>query len=158
MNYIYENGTINDSQFVEEEYIPITIVFNKSDFNKHIGFYYNDTDLAEFALDPKNNSINKFVLTLSSHFEFHNREIDMHSTHNGIIKLMYPSRNECSIFKVDVYSNGVGICLSDQQSLKYIRSGQLIIGLDHNDNISAIEIVDLTESNISFIKNELKLG
>ena len=158
MKYEIEKHTNTSSFFKEDEYIPITIIFRNAELNKHIGFYYEDTDLVEFGIDPNENTINKMVLTLSNHYEFHSAKLEIHNAENCTIKLLYPARVDCSCFKVDVYCDGVKINLSNNKSTKYFRTGQLIIGFNSDDDISEIDISELSEANISFIKRELELG
>ncbi len=158
MNYYLDSNKKDTSFFVEEEYIPIQVVIKEEELNKHIGFYYNDTDLAEFVLNYETMSLNKFVLTFTNNFEFIDLPLQIPDSESGEIKLYYPDENYCSTFSVNVYSDGVQITLSDNTSEKYIKSGQIILGLDSDENIVEVLITELNESNIEFIKNELTLS
>ena len=57
MNIVFTPTDGITSRFIQEEYIPLTVSFNDKDYVKHIGFYYGDTDLCEFGIDPETNEI-----------------------------------------------------------------------------------------------------
>lgn len=158
MNIVFTPTDGITSRFIQEEYIPLTVSLNDKDYVKHIGFYYGDTDLCEFGIDPETNEIIKFVLTCSSHYEFINDKMTVKKGENGLIKLMLPPRIDCSDFKVSVYSDGVHISLSNTTSDITYSSGHLVLRIDNNECISDVYIIGLTKSDIDFIQNELRLG
>ena len=158
MKYKHNFEITVSSRFQKEEYIPIKVVLNEAELSRHIGFYYKDSDLAEFALDFETGAVNSFVLTLSNHYSFHEAMLECPATANGEIQLFYPPRNLCSAFMVEVYLNGVRITVSCSSNVSYIRSGQLILGIDAEENIAEILITDLRSDEVAFVKNELELG
>ena len=155
MKYTINNTNPQNSSFLEEEYLPIKVKLYDCELNKHIGLYYSDTDLAEFSIDYNLNSITKFVLTLCNHYSFVDEKLCPATNSNCEIKLFYPSKIECYFFLVTVYKDGVSINCSNTETVEFIRTGNLIIGFDSQDDISEIQICNLTTQNIQFIKNEL---
>ncbi|MCF0109093.1 MAG: hypothetical protein HUJ57_03220 [Erysipelotrichaceae bacterium] len=158
MFYVLEKDKSCNSQFVKREYIPVEILFNDTELVKHLGFYYNDTDLLEFCVDYDNGYLCKFILSFCSHYSFINDDIEIPEAEPGRIKLNYPSHNDCDMFSVSVYNDGIYIKISKAPVKSFISSGQLIIGIDGNNDVAEVYIYDLSSDEAGFVKNELTLG
>lgn len=158
MNYRHNKELKNVTKFQEEEYIPIKVIVEDIDLLKHLGFYHENTDLVEFCVDYTSKKLCKLILPFSSNYCFLEASLNLPEADDGEIQLFFPSKTECETFDTLIYNNGVKIKLSKNQSITYIRTGQIYLGFSEKGNLSEILISNLTGSNISFIKNELTLG
>ena len=146
------------SHFEKEEYLPIKIVFDSSYENiRHIGFYYEDTDLAEFTVDRTNGLVKKFVLVQCTNYTFSNHSMEIPKIEKtGALTFNYDSKFDCKSFSATVFSDGVMIELSDMKADSFCKCGQLILGFDSRKRILSIYITELSKDEIEHIIFELR--
>ena len=146
------------SHFEKEGYLPIKIVFDSSYENiRHIGFYYEDTDLAEFTVDRTNGMVKKFVLVQCTNYSFSNHSMEIPKIEKtGALTLNYDSKFDCKSFSATVFSDGVIIELSDMKADSFCKCGQLILGFDSRKRILSIYITELSKDEIEHIIFELR--
>ena len=145
------------SRFVQEEYFPAIVDFSSEELNNHfIEFCYKDTDMLEFSVHPVTHTLKRFMLTLCNHYEIKDSSLDIPKCNEGTVSISGPDRLECEIFKAIVYRNGMNILLSSEPADHHFKSGQIIFSFTKENNIAGIILTELSETEITHIKSELK--
>lgn len=157
MNIInFESKPIN-SKIKNEDYFPLCVVFDDTTENKcFLGLYFLDSDLLEFVTDPYGN-IKKMQLVICRHYNISKAEYQMNFCKKvGTVSLALDKHTDCDFFDVTVWSNAVTIKLSSNKVHKYYKSGNIVFGLDEENKIIFIAVVEMTSENIEHTICELE--
>lgn len=148
------------SHIENEDYFSLRIVYDSSiEGIRHIGFYNADDDLLEIAVNKNTNMLKRIQVTLCHHYSIIDNVFDVSgvTTINEDVCLELSDHNDCSCFNMKVYKNSAVLVLSNAITTKYVKCGQVLFGLDSEENISTLIVSELTKSDIEHIKNELLL-
>ena len=158
MKFTFDTTTQVHSQFIIDEYFPAILEYSKEELNNHfIVFSYKDTDMAEFSVHPNSHTLKRFSLTLCNHYEIKEEPICIPPCPNGTITITGPVTTECKMFLATVYIDGLQIILSDTPASRYFRTGQMIFAFSEENELTSLYLTNLTEKEVSHIKNELFL-
>mgnify|MGYP006873132952 CR=1 FL=1 len=159
MKYKFDSTIKMKSKFIAEEYFSAIIKFSSEELNNHfIEFNYKDTDMFEFSVHPETHVIKRFTLTLWNHFQIFDKDISVPNYIDGTIMIDGPDITECETFMVNIYSNGMIIKLFDQEQKACYKSGSLIFAIGDNDELIELYVINLSETEVNHVKNELLLG
>ncbi|MBQ9035993.1 MAG: hypothetical protein IJ115_00830 [Erysipelotrichaceae bacterium] len=81
----------------------------------------------------------------------------MNNFTEGIAVFKTPEVIKTSRLDVIVYSNGVEIVLSDSPASTWLKTGSVLFGLNSDNELSLIRIIDLTADERQHILDELTL-
>lgn len=156
MNYSIDTSKQSSSTFITEDYFPATIEFSEEELNNHfIEFRYGDSDLFEFYVDRKSHILKRVCLTLCNHYSIKDTPLFIPIYEKGMLYIDGPASTECSTFETIVHTDGIEIITSLSKPSHCIKCGQLIIALSETNELTAVLITDLSETDIFHVKSEL---
>lgn len=156
MEFKFNNSHIQTSYFKAEDYFPATVIFSEEELNNcFIKFSLRPTDILELCVHPESYALKSLVLTLCNHFAVYKQSLVIPECQEGCIYISGPKRTECTKFMANVFTDGLRIDLSDKPAVRHLKCGQLIFAIDSANNLVALYIVDLTESDIKHVISEL---
>ena len=159
MKYKFDASVKMDSTFIAEEYFSAVLSFSSEELNNHfIEFNYKNTDMFEISVHPVTHVIKRFTLTLCNHFSIIDRDISVPDCIDGTMMIFDPDSTECETFTVNLYNNGMAIKLSSQMPGLCYKSGNLVFAVGENDVLTEVYLINLTETEVNHVKNELYLG
>ena len=159
MKYRIDTAIKTESRFIIEDYFPVILEFSAEELNNHfIEFKYKNTDMFEFAVHRETHAIKRFTLTLCNHYAIIEGNLSVPDSVDGALMLDGPDTNECKTFMVNVYSDGVLIKLSEENPSVYYRTGNLILALTENNELTDVYLVNLSKAESDHVKNELNLA
>ena len=147
----------NRTNIILEEYIPLKIVINKDDEAvDYLTFSKNNTSYIELTFGINSHFLKRVTLLSSHEFEY---AADSLLIDKYIETNIYISKNKikCDIFKTIIYLNGAKIVLSLENVSRYIKVGNVFLGLSNNDSIVNICVCEMSQLELKHLKNELEL-
>jgi len=160
MNYIIKNDKDIIAIAILEEYIPLKIIFDKRlEEVKYISYCKDEKSYLEITIGVQTHLIKKIILLLSEKYDFLEKNLIIDESKVKVKNLIIEEKLsiECSEFITYVFTNGVRIKISNKDSTEFIKMDKVYIGLSESNEVTEICILQLTENEISHIKNELKL-
>lgn len=140
-----------------DPYLVLEIYFgDEADTYRHMGFYYGDTNLLEIGTDYHTKRIGRMVLVdCEEHFE-NSGKLTKPSCPEGTLFYEMPREIECDAFRMDLFDNGVKFRLSSSNAVEYVKCGCVYFGFGTSDEIVEIIVAELTESDMTHIKEVLE--
>ena len=158
MSFFFYNKKYTSSVFKKADYFPAVLEYSNEELNnRFIEYKYKDTDLIEFSINPEDNSLKGFSITLCTHYDCINSTLEKPASQDCIVTYDGPSIIECDFFDVKVFSDGIIITLSKDKPVSFYKSGHLVFSISSYGTLCSLYIVDLVKEEISHVKNELKL-
>lgn len=161
MNFRFDRALKMESRFIIEEYFPAVLEISGSseELNNHfIEFKYKNTDMCEFAVHRETHAIKRFTLALCNHYAIIEGNLSVPDSPDGALMIDGPDTAECKTFMVSIYSDGMIIKLSDDNPSYYYRTGNLILALTENNELTDVYLVNLSKAELTHVKNELNLA
>lgn len=158
MKLMLKGDSCQNAKLLTEEFFPITAVFSEKIKDiAHIGFYYQDTDLLELAIDRKSGHIRSLTLTLCKHYHVFNENLKICDVPvKAPISLDLPTKVECGYFDLEVYRDGIVAALSENDPVSKICAGNLLFLLGPSEEITGVAVTALSPNVISHCENELE--
>lgn len=158
MQFMLKGDSCQNAQLLTEEFFPIIAVFSdKIEDIAHIGFYYQDTDLLEFAIDRKSGLIRSLTLTLCKHYKLFDETLRIcDAPVEAPIPLDLPTKVECGYFNLEVYRDGIVAKLSEGDPVSKICAANIVFLLGPCEDIIGIAVTALSPNVISHCINELE--
>lgn len=150
------NNTPVSSQIVNEDYLPLKVVYDDTVNCNYIGFYNND-NLLEICTDKATGNIKRLVVINCKTFEFSDDSLAVpDAVEEGTLAVHLANRIECSNLSLTVFHDGVSIALSEESPQHYCRCGNVYYGFDQDgENLLNVIVAQMTEAEIGHIKDEL---
>lgn len=145
------------TNIILEEYIPLKVIINKDDEAvDYLTFSKNNISHIELTFGINSHFLKRVILLSSYEFEY---SIGFLLIENYIETNISLSKNkiECDIFKTIIYKNGVKIILSSENVSRYIKIGNVFLGVSNNDSIVNICVCEMSLKELKHLKNELEL-
>lgn len=159
MKFKFDASVKMDSTFIAEEYFSAVLRFSFEELNNHfIEFNYKNTDMFEISVHPVTHVIKRFTLTLCNHFSIIDRNISVPDWIDGTMMIFGPDSTDCETFTVNLYNDGMAVKLSSQSPRFCYKSGNLVFAIGDNDELTEVYLINLTETEVNHVKNELYLG
>lgn len=138
-----------------ETYIPLKIVSGKEDgLVEYITFSKGTKSLFEVSFYRDTGQIKQVVLLLCENYKTIDDCIE-----NPIVDSGEPSlcagKNECAVFILCIYANGIKLVLDDVDPAKYIQVGEMYFGLNESGKIVELRITKMEDADLNHLKKEL---
>lgn len=147
----------NRTNIILEEYIPLKIIINKDDEAvDYLTFSKNNMSYIELTFGINSHFLKRVTLLSSHDFEYSDERllIDKYiETNLCILK----NKIKCDIFKTIIYQNGAKIILSSEKASRYVKVGNVFLGLSNNKAIVNICVCEMSLMELNHLKNELEL-
>ena len=155
---INEKYTV-ETVFMKEEYFPIKVCLNNYIDNiKYIQYEKDEYNMLEFTLNRATNEFYRLQLVIGNTFTVVDEVLTpVNNFTEGIAVFKTPEVIKTSRLDVIVYSNGVEIVLSDSPASTWLKTGSVLFGLNSDNELSLIRIIDLTADERQHILDELTL-
>lgn len=146
------------SQVECEEYFPLRVVFDPSiGDTQFVSFYGGENNMLEFSVNSNTNLIKKLQVVTCKDYEVLEDNLSIPSVAQyGSVCLMYPQHNNCDIFSLSVYKNGIHIALSSKVASGYYAMGQILFGMGNDGSLVSLIVTNLTADEISHTIFELQ--
>lgn len=154
---VKETEAVLKSYIEFDDYIPINIEFGKWNISIEPTIYWRTGDfnntLIEVGVGSEKGILRSITLILAKHINIieHNDELNPNNLMEGIpiIKIEGGLKNTYTDQKgkldLLLYNNKIKIVFSNTDVKSCIKSDRVCFGIDENDFISYIEIVDISE-------------
>lgn len=141
-----------------EDYFPVCVVYDSSaEESRFIGFYFENSDLLEFIVNRESGLLKKMQVVVCDHYEIFEEPLQIPTTSvDSLIHLSFPPHNECDYFVMRIFTNCIQIKLSKDSAIEYRKCGQVLFGLDQNQNLVSVIIEQMTAAEIEHAVQELR--
>ena len=140
---------------VNETYIPLKIVNGKEDrLVEYITFSKGKKSLFEVSFLRGTKQIKQVVLLLCENRKTIDGCIENPIGDSGEASLC-AGKNECSVFELCIYTNGIKLVLDEVNPAKYIQVGEMYFGLNESGNIVELRVTNMEEHDLNHLKKEL---
>jgi len=154
--------TINENEIVEtvfekEDYFPIKVCRNNNIDNiKYVQYEKDEYNMLEFTLDRTTNEFCRFQLVIGNTFCVKD-ELLIHADtwEEGVATFDSPEVVKTELFDVLIYLNGVEIILSSAPVRKWLKTGNILFGLDSGGELGSIRIMNISADERQHIIDEL---
>ncbi len=144
-----------DFRIVSEDYIPLKICFGEeTGLVNYFEFFKGFRSLVEIGVDKAMGCIKEITMVECDNFVEQSSPIPIREGIEGKICIQ-KVKNECNVFETKIYANGVDIIISSEKSAKYLKFGDVYIGISDSSNLTEICVYGMNELDILHIKREL---
>jgi len=153
---IKEKHTVK-TVFMKEEYFPIKVcVNNYIDNIKYIQYEKDEYNMLELTLNRTTNEFYRLQLVIGNAFTIVDEALTpVNNFAEGITVFNTPEVTKTSRFDLLIYSNGVEIVLSNDPAYTWFKTGNVLFGLNADNKLSLIRIINLTADERQHIIDEL---
>lgn len=158
MNYVINNQSIKPYKLILEEYFALKIDMGYVWGETHQSFEISKDDncLFEFSVDG-NNELCEAMLITSTNYSIKNEDLhQMITSQEGVIAVDNPKNLVAEKFEVEVFNNGLQITFSENLPTKAYKQGDLIIYLSNSDEITSLQVWNLSNEEQNHLLTELQ--
>ena len=158
---ITENRTVK-SVFVKDDYIVPIISFDNEENASH---YYleiknGNTEIAEFSFSSESKELSCFQLVGCTHFSLNDNNMSIPACTECAISIgSFNCKGDYGVedfysekFMTEIYKNGLCTLFSDNKIERSVKSGNIILSFDSENNLVRVYVVDLSPSDLFHIK------
>ena len=152
----YDNN--QTSRLELEDYFPLRVVFDSAiGNNRFIGFYSGDKNLLEFSVDRQSGILRKFQIVTCENYQIIDSERSIPApSKTGTVAFNYSPHNDCDTFVLSTYNNCIEISLSSDAVFEYYAVGQVLFGVNQNNNLISVIVTEATKEELSHLIYELQ--
>ncbi|MBQ2876264.1 MAG: hypothetical protein IJE25_04590 [Clostridia bacterium] len=158
MNYVINNQSIKPYKLILEEYFALKIDMGYVWGEAHQSFEISKDDncLFEFSVDG-NNELCEAMLITTTNYSIKNEDLrQIVSSQEGVIAVENPKNLVAEKFEVEVFNNGLQITFSENLPTKAYKQGDLIIYLGGSDEITSLQVWNLSNEEQNHLLTELQ--
>ena len=158
MKYIINNQSTKSYKLILEEYYALKIDMGYVWGAMHQSFEISKDDkcLLEFSLNENNELCEAMLITTANHSI---KNVDLHyiiPPQEGVIIVEDPTNYVAEKFEVEVYNNGLQISFSKNFPTKAYKQGNLIVYLSNSDEVTSIQVWNLSNEERRHLLTELQ--
>ena len=129
-----------------EEYFPLRVVFDSSiGENRFVGFYCGEDSLLEFTVSRETNAVKKLQIVTCRDYKINDTNLVLPQHHkSGCIHLANSQHNDCDLFSMSIYADGIVINISQKDISKYYAMGQVLFGVGEDNELISLVITNLS--------------
>ena len=140
------------------DYFPLTVVFEKdTDVSRHVVLECSDTGCLEFVLDWETGRLMKVILVLCREYEERTGRVPVPEVDESVLFFDMPKVTECDDFSLVLYDDGVELRLIDKDVARWLRSGQVSIGMSDDGGIAVVAVLEMAAQELNHLRTEIAL-
>lgn len=158
MNNIKVKLNNSNSHIEHEDYFPLRVVYDvKTNEIHHVGFYNEDEDLLELAVANNSGALKHLQVSICHHYSTVDACFDYNNlnTIGEDLVIQLSDHNNCNVFDMTIYNNCIDIKLSNNEATHFVKSGQVLFGLNNSNSISRVVVTDVSKADVDHVINEL---
>lgn len=148
------------SRIENEEYFPLKLVFEQE--RRSLSYFvlcHGSYDLLELACEEATGILRRVTLVICSQYSVSDRCLpQIRCASDGRIRIDGSLKEEVPTFSVTLFSDGIEILLSSERPSFYVRTGQLVLGLDELHSLLMLQVSGMSDADLLHTKDELRLG
>ena len=145
------------SHYIEDPYLPAMVIIGEERDSVHfIGYYRDDCGLIELQTARDDETVCQVTVTVCDWFEIRNGNLPIPEAAVDLLVAGKSRRIETNNLFITIYDDGFDICLTDKIPIRYVRSGDVILGVAADGEVCRVLLANLMATEVQHTKDLLQ--